>query len=70
MAILEVGQEVVAESEAARPTETTRLLCAAAYIEPTFAQEVVEEFLEEARRITGSPWVFGGEFMRSARAGG
>jgi hypothetical protein len=55
MAILEVGQEAAAESEAARPTETTRLLCAAAYIEPTFAQEVVEEFVEEEYRAVAVP---------------
>jgi hypothetical protein len=55
MAILEAGQEVAAETEAARPTETTRLLCAAAYIEPTFAQEVVEELVEEDYRAVVVP---------------
>jgi hypothetical protein len=55
MAILEVGQEFAAKSEAARPTETTRLLCAAAYTEPTFAQEVVEELVEEDYRAVAVP---------------
>jgi hypothetical protein len=55
MAVLEVSQEPAAESEAARFTETTRLLCAAAYTEPTFAQEVVEEFVEEEYRAVSVP---------------
>jgi hypothetical protein len=55
MAILEVGQELATESEAARPTETTRLLCAAAYVEPTLAQEVVEELVEEDYRAVAVP---------------
>jgi hypothetical protein len=55
MAILDIGQEFAEESEAVRATETTRLLCAAAYTEPTFAQEVVEELVEEEYRAVAVP---------------
>jgi hypothetical protein len=55
MAVLEVGREPAAESEAARFTETTRLLCAAAYTEATFAQEVVEELVDEDYRAVAVP---------------
>jgi len=55
MAILDVGRAAVAEQEAVGWTETTRLMCAAAYTEPTFAQEVVEELVEEDYRAVAVP---------------
>jgi hypothetical protein len=36
-------------------TETTRLMCAAAYLEGTFAQEVIEEIVEEPFRAVRVP---------------
>jgi hypothetical protein len=55
MAILEVGEEPRAESPAPIPTETTRLLCAAAYTETTFAQQVVAELVDEDYRAISFP---------------
>jgi hypothetical protein len=55
MATLEVGRAPAAEPEAARATETTRLLCAAAYTEETFAEEVLEELVEEEYRAVAVP---------------
>jgi hypothetical protein len=54
-------EEVSATGRFARPaeppewTETTRLLCAAAYLEGTFAQEVIEEIIEEPFRAVRVP---------------
>jgi hypothetical protein len=46
-----------AESPAGAPqwTETTRLMCAAAYLDATFAQEVIEEIVEEPFRAVQVP---------------
>jgi hypothetical protein len=55
MAVTEVGPRAAADSTATPWTETTRLLCAAAYTEPTFAQEVVEDLLEEDIRAVDVP---------------
>jgi hypothetical protein len=51
----EAGFSTAVESQAAPWTETTRLLCAAAYTEATFAQEVVDELLEEDHRAVEVP---------------
>jgi hypothetical protein len=55
MTITEAGAEAAAEAEIAPWTETTRLLCAAAYTEGTFAQEVVEQIVEDDYRAVEMP---------------
>jgi hypothetical protein len=55
MAVTEVGIATATEPRTAPWTETTRLLCAAAYTEVTFAQEVVEQLLEEDYRAVEVP---------------
>ena len=55
MSILEVGSEATAQEAPAQWTETTRLLCAAAYTDGTFAQEVVEQVVEEEHRAVQVP---------------
>jgi hypothetical protein len=49
--------DVRVESQAnpAEWTETTRLMCAAAYLDGTFAQDVVEEIIEERHRAVQIP---------------
>lgn len=55
MPVLDAAVDATTKSEATRWTETTRLLCAAAYTNGTFAQEVVEEILEEEHRAVDIP---------------
>ena len=55
MSILEVGSETTAQAAPAQWTETTRLLCAAAYTDGTFAQEVIEQVVEEEHRAVQVP---------------
>lgn len=56
MAIAEAVESRVEESTDRTPwTETTRLMSAAAYLESTFAQEVVDELVEEPYRAVQVP---------------
>jgi hypothetical protein len=47
--------EVQLSEAAAGWTEATRLMCAAAYVDPTFANEVIEEIVEEDFRAMHAP---------------
>ena len=56
MAIVDVVESQAAEAGDRRPwTETTRLMCAAAYLEGTFAQEVITELADEPYRAVQVP---------------
>jgi hypothetical protein len=55
MAITDAAPATADESQIAPGTETTRLLCAAAYTDGTFAQEVVEQILEDDYRAVEVP---------------
>lgn len=56
MSVVETPTESPDETDVARGwTETTRLMCAAAYLDGTFAQDVVEEILHESHRAIQVP---------------
>lgn len=56
MAVAQVTPEAPGESASGtRWTETTRLMCAAAYLDGTFAQDVVDEILHEHYRAIQIP---------------